>query len=500
MSIKCVLDTNILIQLEEPGSDGRFREGFADLASFCHKHGIRIFYHPASKTEIENDHVSDRRSKTLEWLKKYPPLEHVPTANKNTLEDIFGAASKSNDLVDFQILYALKRNCFDYLISQDDRLRSRSSRASLGNRTFSILEFLTFLRRLYEPEKVFIPNVEETRTYSIDRKDPVYDSLRQSYGPAAFEKWLDKCDSEDRVTWVVRDESSTAALVIVKSEDPETEGIPELSGRTLKVCTFKVSDGYRGGKVGELLLKQVFSYSVKNNFDSTYMTFFAEQEYLSLFLKDFGFQISSAMTKSGEFIYFKTFSKPSASEPPINPRDFHIKYSPWHYSGTEIKKFVVPIVPKYHEILFPERHTKQLELPFTPTGTVPGNTIKKVYLSNSPRSPLPAGSILLFYCSRDLKAITTLGIVEDSIKTSDLGECLRLIGKRSVYQLSDIESMTKKEALVVDFRLAYHLEKSVGYDWLIKNKIINGPTISITEIPNVAFEKLQPALIPFYGF
>lgn len=498
MNIKCILDTNILIQLEEPGVDGRFKDGFTELAHFCHKHGVRIFYHPASKTEIENDPNTQRRSKTLEWLKKYPPLEHVPTAEKNTLEEMFGGASSSNDLVDFQILYALKRNCADYLISQDDRLRSRSSRGSLGNRTYSILEFLTFLRRLYEPEKVFIPNVEETRTYSIDRKDPIYDSLRQSYGPVDFEKWLDKCDKEDRVTWVIKDGSSIAALVVVKPENPEDEGIPELTGRTLKVCTFKVADGYRGGKVGELLLKQVFTHSIKNKFDSTYMTFFAEQEYLSLFLKDFGFQISSAMTKMGEFIYFKTFSRPNSEESKIHPKDFHIKYSPWHYCAENIQKFIVPIIPKYHEVLFPELYTQQLKLPFAPTGTIPGNTLKKVYLSNSPRLSLASGSLLFFYCSKDQKAITTIGVVEESIKTTDLNECLRFIGKRSVYQLSDIEGMTAKEVLIIDFRLAYHLEKPVSYEFLLQNQIIKGPTISITEVSS-SFDKLKPSLSPFYG-
>jgi hypothetical protein len=190
------------------------------------------------------------------------------------------------------------------------------------------------------------------------------------------------------LTWIVRDGESIAALVIVKSEDPKDEGISELNTRTLKICTFKVKDDHRGGKLGELLLKQVFTYAVKNKFPSTYITFFAEQEYLSLFLKDFGFQISATTTEKGEFIYFKEFEKPKKDEPQIDPKDFHIKYSPWHYSGNKIKKYVVPIIPKFHKMLFPELYSEQLEMPFSPMGTIPGNTLKKVYLSNSTRAPL----------------------------------------------------------------------------------------------------------------
>lgn len=500
MNLKCILDTNILIQLEEPGADGKFREGFTELASFCHKHGVRIFYHPSSKTEVENDPIAERRTKTLEWIKKYPPLEHVPTAEKDLLEELFGKGSNSNDFIDSQILYALKRNCADYLISQDDKLRSRASKAQLGNRTYSILEFLNFLKKLYEPEKVFIPNVEETRTYSLERKDAILESIRQRYGVEKFEKWLDKCDKEDRITWIVKGEKSLAALVIVKQESAEEEDVPELKGRTLKVCTFKVDDGHRGGKVGELLLKQILNYATKNSFDYTYMTFFAEQEYLSIFLKDFGFQVSSKLNKNGEFVYFKRMSKPTADEPVVDAVDFHIKYSPWHYAHEHVKKYIIPIIPKFHEALFPELYTEQLKLPFAPMGSIPGNTIKKVYLSNSPKNEVERGSIIFFYCSQEAKLLTSVGIVEESFKTTDLTECLRFIGKRSVYGLADIEEMAKKNVLLIDFRLAYHLAKGISYDTLMNTGIIKGPTVSITTVTEEAFGKLKKLVDPFYGY
>ncbi len=423
-SIKCILDTNILIQLEEPDVSGRFKDGFTELANLCHKHGVRVFCHPSSRGEVESDPNTLRRAKALEWLKKYPTLEHVPIAEISILEELFGKNNNSNDIVDSQILFSIKRNAADYLISQDDKLRSRASRASLSNRTFSILEFQNFLNKLYEPEKVFIPNILETRTYSINRNDPILDSIRNRYGPDKFEVWLNKCDKEERTTWVVNDNKALAALVIVKEENKVESKVPELDGRILKVCTFKVDDDHRGGKLGELLLKQTLNYSTKNKFDYVYMTFFAEQDYLSIFLKDFGFKVSGKLNENGEFVYFKKMSAPSLDEPEINPVDFHITYSPWHYFDSNIKKYIIPIIPVYHEIIFPELYSQQLLLPFATKGSVPGNTIKKVYLCNSPKNEVENGSIIFFYCSRDTKLLTSVGIVESSTKTSDLSECM----------------------------------------------------------------------------
>lgn len=500
MSFKCLLDTNILIQLEEPGADGKFRDGFSELSHFCHKHGVKIIYHPLSRTEVENDPNPVRKSKTLQWLKKYPELDHAPIADIKILEDEFGKIKNANDHVDAQILFSLKKNCADYLISQDDGLRTRASRSSLGGRTFSVQEFLTHLKRLYEPQSVFIPNVQETRTYNLDRNDEIFDSIRSRYGVEKFKIWLDKCDKEGRTTWIVRGSSELAALVIVKDESDGSHKVAELNNRVLKVCTFKVANEHRGGKLGELLLKQTLGFAVKNNFDFVYITFFAEQEYLSIFLKDFGFQVARDLNENGEFVYFKRIAKPSSLEPRVDAVDFHIKYSPWHYSGQNIKKYIVPIIPKFHEILFPELYPQQLKLPIDNQGSIPGNTLKKVYLSNSPRNMVERGSILLFYCSREDKAITSLGIVEECLKTDDLGDCMRFIGKRSVYSLNDINEMTSKKVLLIDFRLSYHLNNPIGYEFLIKNKIINGPTISITEISDEAYGKLSSSFDPNFNF
>lgn len=496
-NLKCLLDTNILIQLEEPDADGSFKEGFSELARLCHKFGVALFYHPLSEQDLRNDPNDDRRRKSLEWLKKYAVLEGVPIAERTDLESKFLAIKSGNDFIDCQLLHALSLNCVDYLISQDGALRARAAYSGIGNRTYSIKEFNSFLQRLYEPTQVFIPNVEEVKTYALDRNDPIFKSLRDTTA-YNFDAWLDKCNKDHRDAWIVRDGKRLAALCIIKLENPEQESIPELKEKTLKLCTFKVADDFRGGKIGELLLKKAFNYALANQIPSVYVTFFANQEYLSIFLKDFGFQTSSVMTKLGEFIYYKTFVKPPADEPKIQPVDFHKKYSPYYYCGDEIHKYIVPIIPEYHSALFPEL-AEQLSLPLTSQGRIPGNTIKKVYICNSNTGSLAAGSLILFYASKIKRAITTLGVVEQSLRTSNLSEALRMLGKRSVYTLDEIEKIVSAEALIVDFRLANHFDVPITFEELKKLGVLKGPPISIVKLKQPTFAKMQRLLEPNFG-
>lgn len=492
----CLLDTNILIQLEEAGADGAFKDGFAEFASLCHKHGIKVFYHPASEKDVQADKNETRRRKTLEWLRKYPKLTGAPIVSTQELERNFKGIKSPNDEIDCLLLYALKINCVDYLISQDSNLRSRASYANLGNRTYSIKEFVILLQRLFEPTSVFIPNVEELKTFALDRKDKIFESLRKSYN--GFDTWLDKCNREHRDAWIVRHGERYAAICLTKAEKAEDEGIPELSGKILKLATFKVDDDFRGGKIGELLLKKAFGHAVANGYPAIYLTFHSDQTYLPVFLKDFGFQTSEKKTKLGEHIYFKTFTKPPKDEPKVGPVDFHIKYSPYYYSDNTVDKYIIPIVPQYHSLLFPEM-ADQLSLPFSTTGSIPGNTLKKVYICNSNTRFLAPGSMVFFYSSKTRMALTTIGVVEESTRTSNFHEAIRKLGKRSVYGLKEIETIVRNEALIIDFRFVTHLKQPIPFADLKKCEILKGPPVSLVKITEEAYKELSPFVDPNWG-
>ena len=63
-----------------------------------------------------------------------------------------------------------------------------------------------------------------------------------------------------------------------------------ISGRILKLCTFKVEPKARGKKLGERLLYIAFDYCVKNKLDWVYLhTFGEEQKTLVGLCLDYGF-------------------------------------------------------------------------------------------------------------------------------------------------------------------------------------------------------------------
>ena len=53
VDISFVVDTNILIQFEEPGPDGRIREQFQRLHALLIENQIYFQYHPASVEDLE---------------------------------------------------------------------------------------------------------------------------------------------------------------------------------------------------------------------------------------------------------------------------------------------------------------------------------------------------------------------------------------------------------------------------------------------------------------
>ena len=83
-----------------------------------------------------------------------------------------------------------------------------------------------------------------------------------------------------------------------------------------------------------------------------------------------------------------------------------------------------------------------------------GNALRKAYLCNSNTGSLEPGDILLFYRSQDLKAVTTLGVVESAIRTADPQEIMTYVGRRTVYRPDEIVMMCRsvRGVLAILFR------------------------------------------------
>ena len=278
-----LIDTNIIIQFEDVGENNQIKPLFSQLHSLFIKHGLKHFYHPSSENDFEADQKEARKVQNLSRLRKYPKLESPPTLEKDELELAFGGITKSNDLIDCQILYAIKRNCVTFLVSEDNGIRKRARNAGLEDRVLNCSEAINLLLKNYEKKIIEHPRIRNEYCYNLDLEDPIFNSLREDYN--GFDKWFhNKCCQTQRMSWIIESEKKIAGICIYNQEDYK-----DLPSPGIKLCTFKISNSHEGRKFGELLLKVAFNHATNNGIKTIWVTTYSKQEKLINFLKDFGF-------------------------------------------------------------------------------------------------------------------------------------------------------------------------------------------------------------------
>jgi rRNA-processing protein FCF1 len=173
--MKLLIDTNIIIGLED---DREVADHFSAMHRKCSEHGVSLFVHEASKEDIDRDKDVARKRRTLSKIKKFPLLKTSGKPTDAALEKLFGVLKKPNDKVDATLLHSLSKHSIDFLVSEDDGLRKRAESAGLGSRVLTVLDALSWLRRTYEQETVFLPSVEALLAYEIEFQDKIFDGLR----------------------------------------------------------------------------------------------------------------------------------------------------------------------------------------------------------------------------------------------------------------------------------------------------------------------------------
>ncbi len=488
--MRILIDTNIFIQLED--SNKEIANEFAEFHKVSMKH-CQLRIHPKSREDIERDLDVKRKNEMLSRIKKYEELESPPEPPIDFLKEINCNVSNPRDLVDAYILYALRQNCIAVLISEDAGLHAKARRCSIEN-VYTIPEGLSFLKALFEKIQVEIPHIYNEKLYNLNKDDSILDSLKDDYPEVkdspSFEKWFVKCQKDGRDAWVyyLNRSKNIGGICIHKDESSNCK---LYSGKVMKVCTFKVSEQAQGNKVGELLIKNLFMYCIENRFEKAYVTVFEKHSLLIDLFIEFGFQLDTRLTARGEKILIKEFAKPDVKETNIfSKMDFYVKYSPYFYVKKAENKYIIPIIPDWHTLLFPDYKMPQMELFPTTESYASGNSIKKAYLCNNKRKDLKVGDLILFYRSQDLKKITTLGIIENIKRSSDADEVSAFVGKRTVFPLESIQKMCKKEILAILFRQIGHLDAGMSFQDLSNRKIINNHLESITAISHNSFVTL----------
>ncbi len=480
--MRILIDTNVVIPLED--STRVLEESLSKLVRLASENGHQLLAHPSSNDDIARDPDKKRRDISLSRLRKYSTLGNPPRPAAAELSKLGLIERDDNDRVDNEILYALYRDAANILITEDRELHKKALQIGIADRVHYIQQATSFLEHLHARVGVVLPSIEEVPLHQIDLENSFFDSLRSDY---KFDKWYQEKAREGRTAWVYRDsDGNPGAIAIFKEErDPiVTNDNQALPGRTLKLCTFKVAEQARGRKLGELLLKAAFRYATNNRLKHIYITMRpGKQDFLEDLCADFGFTIFGEYQNDHVFVKEHPLHPPEVALPPL---EYHRLFYPHILSSREVGKYIVPIRPEYHKVLFPEIQI-QPSL-FGPSSA--GHAIKQAYLCHARISGIKSGDILFFYRSQDIQAITSIGVVESVHEYQDHDKILQLVSKRTVYSYDDIVKIAEKKTKVILFRLAAHLQNVIPSNWLSEQGVVNGQIQTIRKISNEAFRKV----------
>jgi len=492
--MRILLDTNIIILREDHKViDDDLQMLFRNIQKLDYK----ILLHPKSIEDIKRDPNDQRKKITLSKFNTYPILEPAPNPNTDlNYLDILGAPRKENDAIDDFLLFAVYRNAVNFLITEDLGIHRKAKKTRLSERVLNVIEALDLFKKDLPHDVKLPPALLKSTMASLDVNDPIFDSLREDY--PNFNEWYAKKSRIGRNCWVYkRNNGSLGAVLIYKIENEVVLSEPPLDkNNRLKIATMKVSQvGY---KIGELLLKLSFELAIKNNIPEIYLTHFTrENDYLVDLIEDFGFKKVSIITQPGidipEDLFLKKVLIKDDDIRGLTPSEISKNYYPNFYDGKEVRKHIVPIQPKYFKRLytdFPKRQTTLDE--HLGQFIIQGNTIKKAYLSHSYSKKMTVGDLLLFYRSKDVQNILSIGVIERvDYDMRDPTEIISIVGKRTVYSTAEIEKISKKDTTVILFNHHFHFKNPINYNKLLNIGILRGPPQSITKIEHEDYQKIK---------
>ncbi len=484
--MRILIDTNTIIQREDNKVINQDLQLLLRLAS---KLKISILVHPKSIDDIHRDKNERRKTTIISKFKTYERLEDYPDPKNDKKYFIkIGTPKKINDIIDDFLIYAVYKDAINFLITEDLGIHKKSILLGIQDRVFTIADAIHVFKKDLPTVNIPLPPIiTQTTTSNIDLNDNIFDSLRAEY--PNFNDWFKRISQSGRKCWVyTRTDDNIGAILIYKFENEPILSYPPFPKRKrLKIATMKVS--YVGYKIGELLLKLAIELAIISKKKEIYLTHFTkEQDFLVDLIEEYGFE-KVGVLKNGEDVFLKEIFPETNIILKMDYVQLSKKFYPTFYDGPKVKKHIIPIQPQFHKNLFidsPHTQTKSFEI------KTEGNTIRKAYLCHSNSKKLKSGDIILFYRSIDIKGIVSLGIVENVyFDLDDPNRISNIVGKRTVYSISEIQNISKSPTIIILFNYYNHLKTRILYDKLIDEKILNGFPQSITEITHESYLKIK---------
>lgn len=471
-----LFDTNLFIACEDIRPDSQHPDAVqaTELKRVALAGDHRLVLLPATRRDILQDQDLGRRNASL--LKMYQWAQLESPYLRPDLAECAGYPSplSPNDTVDLEMLAAIDCDAADFLVTQDRDLRSRAAQLDLNDRVLSLRAAIEYLRRL-RGDRLELPAVCEVPAYTLATTDPIFDSLRAEYQD--FDDWFRRVRQEHRPCCTIQGAGhELEALSILKTEQDRPHG---LAGNVLKICTLKVADHAVGVKRGELLLRAVFDHASHHDHDTVYVEVFPRHEGLMRLLERFGFSECGRRTRRDELVMVK-HRRPDQGAA-LSPLDYHIAFGPPALLVHDA--LVVPVRPRWHDMLFPEVRAQKSLLP----EEAHGNAMLKAYLSRSQTTRVHEGAVVLFYRSRANRGVTVVGVVDGVCRTTEPEAIRRFVGQRTVYSDTEIARLctgATSGVLAILFRQDRVLPEPWGYEELCAHGVLGAPPQSIQQVRN----------------
>lgn len=483
-----MIDMKISLDLDlfNCDNDGFISKNLESLLNLLNKVTCNLFI-------CQKSTILDGNIDTIHWskIRRQSPLcsnlRHI--INQERLNYII---SENNILNYDELLSSLIDNNTDFLITEDPSIHESANDFGIDDQVLSIEDAIKFFKQHVPSDSIVVPfALKHESVDMLNLDDSFFDSLRKEYYPE-FDDWFIKISNKKRKCLYYKYRDQIKAILIYKIEDePINDSYPPFpKKKRFKISTFKVD--YLGQKIGELFIKLSIDLSINNHISELYLTHFTQKpkDRLVELISEYGFY-KAGITQRGDDIFMKKLIIDHTTTKKLTPLDIIIKYYPSFYDGKDVRKFIVPIRPEYHNKLFTDMCSRQLTLVECDGFIVEGNTIKKSYICNSKNRQINPGDIILFYRSKDWKMITSLGIVEsihyNNIETNKI---MNIVSKRTVFSKKEIKDM-KKPVTIILFRHHFHLKRPLGFNELKEFGVISTAPISIMKIDHEKYIKIK---------
>ncbi|GHT46467.1 hypothetical protein AGMMS49965_24060 [Bacteroidia bacterium] len=489
--MKILIDTNILIQLE----DNRvIDKKFASFYQLAVSNNCKVIYHSeAIPNDISRDTNQERKDIIKSKLQKYENL-----ANFAKTTDDFNAqlgASRINDRIDNIQLFQLYKGYVDYFVTEDKGIHTKAKRINLEDKVLDISKMLSLLEEQFTIKVPQHPILKEHSIREIEDKfsSSFFDSLREDYGNEDFNNWLQKCVQKDRKCYSLIVDNQLQALLIYNIENVEDHRLPDVYEKALKICTLKVADTAFGIKLGELFLNKMFEYCINQKINYLYLTVYEKQTQLKELLSKFGFYENTFINKQGlsEVQKIKCLDKGK-----ITIQENSAVIHPFYYDNVPVSKYAIPIQPQYYSTLFKDGKFRERTL-FDGLDDsireIQGNTIVKAYISNSKNKKLKEGDLLFFYASQDNKSIEPIGILETCQIVNHIDELWGLVCRKTVFPKEQLSAMLQEKGKlhVITFRLIGYLKTPIGLTKINELQSFKNKIQTITKISENDYNRLK---------